>query len=845
MADKNQEDLDKQLADLASSSAEMATWIRKQLADQKLITRSDLDAKKKTLEMTLGLKSALTKTKKSFDELISGVNTLKEKIKTTGVTSGELEEDLESLRYQVARTTDADKKAQLIKAKSELESLNAQNKLITGLQDATGKILGIGLAGAVSSMTSALKAAASGGNALEIAAGYQSAQLDITNQKFQAGAGALTDFGKATAGAGGFVGQLGIAATIAGGALGFVSNQITELAKSGIGFLLAQTNKMITGFQDMSRVGAVFSDGMMGITNTASMAGMTVDQFSKVVDASRKDLSSMGMGLSEASRRMASVFSGPAGKKMQDGMYALGMTAEEQGQALAQTMAIMAGPSGKLKASNAEVQAQTAEYAKNLKIISNITGEDAKAKMEKLRQDNDTLAFNGYLNTLNDTQRKKTVEAMNAMSAEDARAFREKKVYNTVVSADLNAMRATNSGIRKAQDDMFEAADRGTLSVEGVAKTYETFQAEALAAANEGGKSFGLAMSGIGQDLAKTTNSTVQYMIKFSNAQKGIAEIAESQNKGVGQSGAELMKANQDFAKSMQDIAIPHIKDFGAALQSTISMIKGAVVEADKALSGKMTMGDYASKAMEMGKALLPTIVSVVATHYAGEYLKSRINSPASGATESTGSSLLGSAINSLESGATASTGSSKLGGMGRIGSTLVKAVPGLLKGGAGLAVGYGADMAQSALASSGHEKLGAGAGILGDAAQGALMGSMIGPIGTVLGGLAGAAIGTYKNWDTLTGKTATPATAAAASMNPTSASMSNTTPEGKPESDRMYDKIVELATSSKAVADALSKDVLADMAKANQKMADAQRDLANYSKDMRDTLNKLLQVSR
>ena len=845
MADKNQEDLDKQLADLASSSAEMATWIRKQLADQKLITRSDLDAKKKTLEMTLGLKSALTKTKKSFDELISGVNTLKEKIKTTGVTSGELEEDLESLRYQVARTTDADKKAQLIKAKSELESLNAQNKLITGLQDATGKILGIGLAGAVSSMTSALKAAASGGNALEIAAGYQSAQLDITNQKFQAGAGALTDFGKATAGAGGFVGQLGIAATIAGGALGFVSNQITELAKSGIGFLLAQTNKMITGFQDMSRVGAVFSDGMMGITNTASMAGMTVDQFSKVVDASRKDLSSMGMGLSEASRRMASVFSGPAGKKMQDGMYALGMTAEEQGQALAQTMAIMAGPSGKLKASNAEVQAQTAEYAKNLKIISNITGEDAKAKMEKLRQDNDTLAFNGYLNTLNDTQRKKTVEAMNAMSAEDARAFREKKVYNTVVSADLNAMRATNSGIRKAQDDMFEAADRGTLSVEGVAKTYETFQAEALAAANEGGKSFGLAMSGIGQDLAKTTNSTVQYMIKFSNAQKGIAEIAESQNKGVGQSGADLMKANQDFAKSMQDIAIPHIKDFGDALQSTISMIKGSVVEADKALSGKMTMGDYASKAMEMGKALLPTIVSVVATHYAGEYLKSRINSPASGATESTGSSLLGSAINSLESGATASTGSSKLGGMGRIGSTLVKAGPGLLKGGAGLAVGYGADMAQSALASSGHEKLGAGAGILGDAAQGALMGSMIGPIGTVLGGLAGAAIGTYKNWDTLTGKTATPATAAAASMNPTSASMSNTTPEGKPESDRMYDKIVELATSSKAVADALSKDVLADMAKANQKMADAQRDLANYSKDMRDTLNKLLQVSR
>jgi phage tail tape-measure protein len=36
--------------------------------------------------------------------------------------------------------------------------------------------------------------------------------------------------------------------------------------------------------------------------------------------------------------------------------------------------------------------------------------------------------------------------------------------------------------------------------------------------------------------------------------------------------------------------------------------------------------------------------------------------------------------------------------------------------------------------------------------ATGAAMGSMLGPVGTAVGGLAGAAYGTYKNWDTLTG---------------------------------------------------------------------------------------------
>lgn len=792
----------------------------------------------------------LNKSKKQYQDIEAGIKNLKTKINTVGVTSDELEAELASLRAEIAKTTDADKKAALMKAKSELEMRNAGNKAIETIQSTAGKVIGIGLAGAITNMTAAVKRAAAGGSAMEVAAGLMEARVDTANQQFQAISGGMQEFGGALVQTGGKAKYLGLALTVAGAAAGFLSNQISELAKAGIGFLLTQTTKMMQGFQDLSKVGAVFAGGMMEMTHMALSAGMTIDQFSKVVEASRRELSSMGMGINEASKRMATVFSGPGGKKLQDGMYALGMAAEEQGQTVAQAMSLLAGPSGKLRASNAEVQATTAEYAKNLKIISNITGDDAKARMEKLRQDNDTLAFNSYLNTLSEKERARTVQAMNAMSAEDQRAFREKKVYGTVVSADLNAMRATNSGIRKAQDEMFAAADRGTLTVEGVAKTYETFQAEALTAANEGGKSFGLAMGGIGQDLAKSTNSTVQFMIKFADAQKGIAEIAESQKKGAQQSGAELMKLNQEFAVQMQQIAekaLPYFKDI---LITTANDISKSVKEALSNIGGPTAKGIW-EKMLDFVKDYGISILTLGLAAGGGNLLKGIINkAPITEAATTAASKFKPGSFALPEmtaGGPTSAVGANKLGSMARMGT-------GLLKGGASALGGYALGALGNYETAQGNVKTGAGLDVGSKALEwggtGAMMGSVIPGVGTAIGAgigaAAGGAYGLYKNWGTLMSKTSTPATNAAGTMNPAQDTGSATmVQEAKDENTKMYDKIMEIAVNTKATADAMSKEGFRDLAEANRKLIDVQKDLTSYTKDMKETMAKLLQVSR
>ncbi len=86
-------------------------------------------------------------------------------------------------------------------------------------------------------------------------------------------------------------------------------------------------------------------------------------------------------------------------------------------------------------------------------------------------------------------------------------------------------------------------------------------------------------------------------------------------------------------------------------------------------------------------------------------------------------------------------------------------------KGGLGaLAGGLALDYASDKLTESGHEKLGAGAGIASDAlagaGTGAMLGSVVPGVGTAIGGAVGGAIGgaygLYKNWDTLFGDSKT-----------------------------------------------------------------------------------------
>jgi hypothetical protein len=409
------------------------------------------------------------------------------------------------------------------------------------------------------------------------------------------------------------------------------------------------------------------------------------------------------------------------------------MNMEQQADAYAQTMVMMAGPTGKLKASQAEIAAQTEDYAKNLKILSALTGEDTKAKQEKLRQDNDTLAFNQQLDGMNEIERKKINEAMMNMSADQQRAFRERMIYGTLISKDLAITEATNSGIAKANEQSYKAALDGSLSAQRQQQIQKDNAKEAhdQAMAN---KALAQAGSEDAKAASASQNASFQYMQKFAKTEEERKKIEAEQEKGKtakpgtkGNEAVDVMAVQQDFAIKMQDIAKNALPQFATAVTQTIKDIEGSVTALAKLGLAGGTMPPWVTNLVGISASLLQ-----IAT-------------------------LLGTAGGPGGVGAGAG-GASGVGG--KLGKGLLKnskLLGGVAGAGIGAAMAYSEYQDVKAREAAGQitseqakkekggvvgEAAGGLAGGLAGGALGATYGAMLGPIGMAIGGVLGGALG-------------------------------------------------------------------------------------------------------
>jgi hypothetical protein len=174
-------------------------------------------------------------------------------------------------------------------------------------------------------------------------------------------------------------------ALVAGPLIERFSGKAAELAEEGIKILGDELVKTRENFKKLTGAGALFGGGMTEMRQQAGRAGLTVEDFGNAVKNNTASLSAMGMGMAQATKRMASITGelrrGDMGKQLQN----LGYSFEEFAGLSAQTAANL-NASGRLRTmSDAEVAKATAAYGKDLKILQGITGEDAKKKMEEAR----------------------------------------------------------------------------------------------------------------------------------------------------------------------------------------------------------------------------------------------------------------------------------------------------------------------------------------------------------------------------------------------------------------------------------------------------------------------------
>lgn len=182
--------------------------------------------------------------------------------------------------------------------------------------------------------------------------------------------------------------RLGAVTTVASIGLEFLTSSLSKLAKFGVEILVKEVEKTIKSFHDISSTGAMFADGMTGIRGAAHNAGITVEQFSNVVKNNSESLYATGLGMGEAAKRIGNI-----SKELRTGnasqlgiqLQNLGYGFEEQTEMIARYTARLAAANALRGKSDLELAQMTAQYAKDLRLLSAVTGEDAKKLAEDAR----------------------------------------------------------------------------------------------------------------------------------------------------------------------------------------------------------------------------------------------------------------------------------------------------------------------------------------------------------------------------------------------------------------------------------------------------------------------------
>ena len=360
----------------------------------------------------------------------------------------------------------AAQKAVLQKQKIDLQYASASQQASEAISEFITKS-GVRIVQGAGQMVKGLQNNAS---STELSVGLFNTAIDVGTAGMSLAGKGLNSLGDAAMAAGFFTEGLGFAV---GGALKVIGTVVdkgaevtNKLAKFGVEVLSKEVEKTYTAFNQLSASGALFANGMTDMRNAAGSAGYTVEQFSKIVSENSESLAASGLSVSQATRYLGGVLGG-VGKdatKMRSQLLKLGVGFDEQGSLVATVIRDMRGTTtGPFRASQQAVAEQTMKYAENLKIITAITGEDAKKKMEQVRQQANQLAFQQKLAQKTPEEQAAILRAMGNMNSLQRKNFMDMVNFGSVINTEGAAAASLSGGLRDSVSEAYQAFNEGNL----------------------------------------------------------------------------------------------------------------------------------------------------------------------------------------------------------------------------------------------------------------------------------------------------------------------------------------------------------------------------------------------
>ena len=322
------------------------------------------------------------------------------------------------------------------------------------------------------------------------------------------------------------------------------------------------------------------------MVNAAAGGELTLSEFNDVLKSSSPALASLGIGVTDAAKQMGAVGMVMRREGITASLKNLGLTAKEQSEAVASTMAQMRQGGNRFAASDEVVAAQTQKYAENLKIIAAITGEDAKKQEAKVRDEANRLAFQQAIAGKSAEEQSNILDAMKNMSDAQRKAFEETVVFGQAVTPASAALMQQSEGfaniVRTAANDF----QSGTLDATKMRQTQADFgeQATRDLINNRGIAMAGFAgVGGLAEQLEGIMGQELQFRKDFTPqaiaAAEAAAKAAEKTTDPLTTSMETAAEAGRKLSQSIQDNFFKEdiLKKYADAVTLTTSVISNAI----------------------------------------------------------------------------------------------------------------------------------------------------------------------------------------------------------------------------------------------------------------------------
>ena len=333
----------------------------------------------------------------------------------------------------------------------------------------------------------------------------------------------------------------------------------------------------------------------------------------------------MGLSVGDAtkllSRSMAALGTtvGRSGKVVRDELLALGYNYEQQGIVLAQYMAQLKATGVNLAAvAPAQLATQTATYAKHLKVISDITGQDAARLMDQARAE---VQRGALMNSLTAAQARAFQDAyatLAAMPGEQAPKLQAALaqllaggvVTDPVIASNriiMDMLRTTAGQVSAANVNMVTATQRNLGQA-----------AEAYRNAGESATDFATLMnpsgtSAVAQGMSQFGNALRQYRYDPSAAESSMtaAESQASASDSLTGAYVSLTKTMTDFQNSMESLAGQALPTYANVMATAAAKTAGVVTTGIQLVLGQIGMLDAVAKITGLDLRKIPGFSAV------------------------------------------------------------------------------------------------------------------------------------------------------------------------------------------------------------------------------------------